>query len=172
MAALATPEQVTYGEIRMWARWLGMFTASDLADAMGVDHEVGLKGIRALLWHGLVSETGDELDGYYGAEAIVEYNDPRLLPGPTQHPVGRLPEHIAVSEMGGWLLYDRRGLPVRLLDNTSRRNLAQQAGSGNRLRMKLRDARFEAHQQAQLDRAEKDRQRRIKREQEGKKRWE
>lgn len=149
---------VTYVEIRWWARWLEIFTASDLADAMGVDVSVGEKGIKALLWHGLVEDTGEFLEGPFGLlERVVEYKDPRLLPGPKLHPVQTPPEKL----VGYTEVLCVRGLPIRLIDNTERRNMMQGTGGG-RIRMKLKDARFDAMQQAKMDRAEADRIRRRK----------
>jgi hypothetical protein len=127
MAALASSPGVTYAEIRTWCRWLHTFTASDLADAMGVDYEVGVRGVKALIWHGIVFDTGDEIDGPYGPEAIVEYAP--LPPAPTHHPKGTPPEVIAVSQMGGWLLYDQRGLPVRIRSERDMRKILSTSGA-------------------------------------------
>jgi len=159
----------TYAEARMWFRWLQVFTPHDLADAMAVHPDVAYRFVRAAEWHGIVENTGDRVNGTGPEEDIYSYVP--LPPGPTEHPTGPLPELMAVREMGGFLLFDQRGLPVRLVDNTERRNMMQTTG-GARVRMKLRDARYRATEQAKVERAEKDRQRRIRKQQEGKKPWE
>src|SRR3954469_13212204 len=105
MVAAAGPDTsvVTYTEVRWWAIYLDTFTASDLADAMAVSRPVAQRFIRALLWHGICEDTGDELDGEYGSEPIISYVP--LPPGPNEHetqtPVERLVGYTDVIEVRG-----------------------------------------------------------------------
>lgn len=149
----------TYAEARSWIVWLHTFTASDLAQAMAINEEVAERFIKAALWHGIILDTEDRTNGGGPVEAIYTYAP--LPPGPTHHPHGTPPEVIAVMQMGGPIIYDVRGLPVRLVDNTKRRDQMQRT-KGARLRIKRRDAAYEAMQQAKMERAESDRQKRIR----------
>jgi hypothetical protein len=98
----------TYAEVRRWAVWLKMFTADDLAQAMGVSVAVGERGIKALLWHGICRDTGDTLPGSTGPQPLIEY-----VP---------LPERIYNREkvpppervVGYTELFGRRGFQVSL----------------------------------------------------------
>lgn len=145
--------EVTYTEIRRWAVWLDLFTASDLADAMGVDHAIGAKGIKALLWHGICEDTGELLDGTYGPEPVISYVP--LPPGPTEHPHGTLPEIIAVMQMGGFEIFQPRGMPVRIRnDRDTRQNLST---PGARHKMKLSEQRY----QSMIDAQERRRQEQV-----------
>lgn len=101
--------EVTYDEVRQWARWLIIFTARDLADAMGVDVSVGERGVRALIFHGICERTG-ELPGPDGPEDVIEYLP--LPPGPTHRPRQTPPEVVAFFEAGGDPLRVERGFPV------------------------------------------------------------
>lgn len=142
---------VTYNEIRWWAVWLDKFTAADLADAMGVNVEVGERGVRALLWHGICEHTGVEFDTPYGQMPVVSYKP--LPPGPTHHPT-RPPEWKTTPGCGSLAM--ATGMPVRLVDNTKRREAMQGTGGG-RLRVKNRDRAYERMQEAIRKRAEKQR---------------
>jgi hypothetical protein len=143
---------VTYDEIRWWAIYLDTFTASDLADAMGVDVSFGEKGVKALLWHGICEDTGEELDGPFGLpERVISYIP--LPPGPKEHET-KPPEWR--STPGCYELAPVRGMPIRLIDNTERRNQMQGTG-GARLRVKQKDRAYERMQEALRKRAEKNR---------------
>jgi hypothetical protein len=104
----------TYAEVRRWAVWLKMFTADDLAQAMGVSVAVGERGIKALLWHGICRDTGDTLPGPDGPQALIEY-----VP---------LPERIYIREkvppperiVGYTELFGRRGFQVTLRQQSRR----------------------------------------------------
>lgn len=139
----------TYSEVRWWAVWLDTFTASDLAQAMGVSYEVGRRGIKALLWHGIVLDTGDTIDGPEGPEQIITYKP--LPPGPRFHPHETPPE-IAVP--GAYSLAPPRGRPVPAnLNGASRRRVASTPGQAKKLRD--REAARAAMEAAQKARAEK-----------------
>lgn len=147
--------QVTYVEIRWWARYLRVFTASDLADAMGVDLSVGERGIKALLWHGIVDDTGEEIDGPGGSEQVVEYAP--LPPGPKTHETPHTPPPwMLPPELASHRIHTPRGMPVRLVDNTDRRNQMQGTG-GARIRIKQRDKAYERMMEAKAKQAEKNR---------------
>jgi hypothetical protein len=155
MAALAiidTPN-VTYSEIRSWAVWLHTFTASDLADAMGVDLYWGQRGIKALLWHGICEGTGEFLDGPDGPEEIISYKP--LPPGPNEHPHGPLPEVIAVVQMGGFEILSPRGQAVRI--RTERQMRRSLSTPGARQHHRNRERAWERAEQAKMERAEQQR---------------
>lgn len=149
---------ISYAETRAWAVWLQIFTSRDLADSMGVDEEVIESYLIGLEFNGTIEDTGDRINGRGPPEVI--YRHVPLPPGPKVHEIGPLPEVLAVMQMGGWEILSPRGLPVRLIDNTKRRDMMQGTG-GARLRVKMRDTMYQKMQQAKLDRAEKDRQKRI-----------
>jgi hypothetical protein len=133
---------VTYSEIRDWAWWLQMFTAADLADAMGVSHWVAERAVTALLWHGVCEDT-ETVDGL--GERVISYVP--LPPGPREHAT-QAPEWRTCTQD---LVPPHRGMPVRLVDNTERRNQMQGTG-GARIRIKQRDAAYEAMQAAKEER--------------------
>lgn len=144
---------VTYAEIRDWAVWLQLFTASDLADAMGVNIEWGRRGVKALLWHGICEDTGDVIDGPFGPEPIIGYVP--LPPGPKHHPHGILPEVIAVSQMGGFEIFNQRGVPVRI--RTERQMRKSLSTPGARQTHKNRERAYELQEEARRRRAEEQR---------------
>jgi hypothetical protein len=111
---------VTYAEIRRWARWLGVFTASELAGALRTTPEIGERGVTALLYHECCEDTGEVVDGPLGPEKIVAYIP--LPPGPKEHPHETPPEITAVREMGGLELFNRRGLPVSMSNGRVRQS--------------------------------------------------
>lgn len=136
-------QAVTYVEVRWWAVWLDKFTARDLADAMGVSLDVGQRGVKALLWHGICEQTGVVWEGPDGPEPVVGYKP--LPPGPTDA-FTHTPEWKTTP--GCYSLAPRnRGMPVRLVDNTDRRNMMQGTGGG-RVRIKNRDKAYERMQEA------------------------
>lgn len=152
-------QEVTYAEVRRWARWLGVFTASDLADSVRCSHDVAEKFIKALTWHGICEETEDIIDGYYGPEYIVEY-----IPIPHQVHNRRKdtpPETIAVIEMGGFQLFNVRGEPVRIRSDKGTRKLMSTGGT--RMKLLARERAYERQQEAIRKRREKDRKRYIAR---------
>lgn len=142
----------TYAEARQWIVWLQVFTPGMLADSMGVHEEVATKFIKAAIWHGIIESTGDHINGSGPAEDIYSYVP--LPPGPNVHWTGT-PEWLAVA--GCYADAPRRGVPVRLVDNTDRRNAMQGTG-GARIRIRNRDRAYEAMQQSKMDRAERARQ--------------
>lgn len=134
------------------ARWLGVFTAQDLADALRVPVELGDQFITALLWHEMVHETDDWVEGPHGVETIYELEP--LPPGPNQRPRHTPPEISAVREFGGLLLYDLRGLPVRIrTERDQRRSLST---PGARQVHRNREREYERMQQAKAQRRIKD----------------
>lgn len=104
MEAAADTGRATYAEVRRWAVWLECFTARDLANAMGVNLEVGRRGVKALLWHGICEDTGDAVSGPEGPEAIISYVP--LPPGPREHVTEVPPERI----VGYTEILSRRGV--------------------------------------------------------------
>lgn len=99
---------VTYTEIRSWAVFLQHFTAHDLADALHASHEVGVRGIKALLWHGIIEPTGDELPGYNGDGPQPIYRHKPLPRGPREHHTLVPPERM----VGYTEILCPRGMPV------------------------------------------------------------
>lgn len=149
-ATVPVSSTVTYTEMRWWARTLQAFTASDMANVMAVHYDIGVKAIRALCWHGICEETGEDIDGPFGLEPIVYYLP--LPPGPTHHPHYELPEHSAVREMGGLLLYDVRGQPVRI--RTERQMRKSLSTPGARQMHVNRERAFQAQELARAQAAE------------------
>lgn len=142
-------QAVTYVEVRWWAVWLDKFTARDLADAMGVSLEVGERGVKALLWHGICEETGVVWEGPDGPERVIGYKP--LPPGP-RDAFTHTPEWKTTP--GCYAEAPVRGLPIRLVDNTDRRNMMQGTG-GSRVRIKNRDKAYQRMQDAVAARREK-----------------
>jgi len=104
---------ITYDEIRVWARWLNCFTAAELADALGnVPIELGEQGVKALVYHGTICDTGIDLDGRAGSERLYEYIP--LPPGPRNRYKQRPIELQVFLEMGGDPLRVPRGMPVAM----------------------------------------------------------
>lgn len=135
--------RLTYDEIREWAIKLTRFTASDLARAMGVTQEVAERAVLALCEDGICANTGDELDGPYGYEYVVEYVPPP--PGPSQHPHGQDPVGFAVAQMRR-LPTPERGKPVRI---RTRRMLGRSLSTpGARQHHKNREREYERQQAA------------------------
>jgi hypothetical protein len=142
---------VSYTEVRLWARWLSVFTPHDLADSMGVEPELGERFINAMVWQGIVEDTGEVYENGAGRpENVFTYIPPP--PGPTSRPRYTPPEVIA----GYTEILSPRGITQRLVDNTDRRN-AMQGTKGTRLRIKQRDKAYDAMQRAKRERAEKQR---------------
>jgi hypothetical protein len=126
---------IRYSEFRDWAVLLRLFTPSILADSMAVDEAVAQRGVRALLWHGIVRETGDFCWNGHGEEPILEWVP--LPPGPTEHPT-KAPEWVVC---GGQDAPPSRGLPVRLWDTKVDRRDRSRPGQAHQYR--LRQKRFE-----------------------------
>jgi hypothetical protein len=140
---------VTYSEIRDWAVWLDLFTASDLAYSMGCSDEVAQRGINALLWHGICEDTGG-IDTM--GDPIIGYIP--LPPGPNEHWTGAPEWRTCVQD----LIPPHRGMPIRLIDDTKRRN-QMQGTKGARLRIKQRDKAYETQLAANEKRAEEQKRR-------------
>lgn len=103
-----TGEGVTYAEVRQWAVYLKTFTASDLASSMRTTQEVGERGVKALLWHGICRDTGDWIPGPDGEpEPLIEYIPPvyRIYNREKVPP----PERVV-----GYTEVPVRGLPINL----------------------------------------------------------
>lgn len=126
---------ITYAEVRTWAIWLERFTAQDLADTLGAPLEVGERGVKALLWHGICEETGDRIRGRAGLEEIIRYIPP--VPGSPPRPRHPPPEVVLYFELGGDPLKMPRGLPVpqgskRDLSQSGMRRPTRRQGQGKR----------------------------------------
>jgi hypothetical protein len=112
--------RITYDEMRTWARWLNCFTEEEIADALGeVPVELGRQACAALLYHGIIQETGVEIDGRDGG-TVKLYEYVPLPPGPKVHATLEPPEVVVPREFGGDPLRVERGLPVGLRDGTRR----------------------------------------------------
>lgn len=155
--------RVTYAEVRRMARWLGVFTERELAAALHVHEEVGGAFIDALAWHGLLLPEEHFIIGPDGVEEQVFEMDPL----PDRHYRRNRytpPEIAAVIELyGGFLLYNRRGLPVRLTHKGEKGRVMSTPGA--RQKQKLRDLAWQRMQTAVQNRVEKERRRRIARSQ-------
>lgn len=134
------PGELTYDDVRDAARWLNVFTASDLADALHVPPPAAVPFIRALLFHGIAFETGETLDGPLGDEALLEM----VIhpPGPRSRPRRTPPEVLE-----GYDLAPRRGLPVRLVDHGKRGTTMSNPGE----RKKLKDRERAYRQQVEAE---------------------
>jgi len=154
--------RVTYAEVRRMARWLNAFTPRELAEALHVHEAVAERFVVAMLWTGhvggsVISDTGAWLDGPEGRETLYEivplpdtvYRRNRYLP----------PEVQAVVETGGLLLYNHRGLPVRIRTERSQRRAMSTPGS--RQLHKDRERAYQRQQDAVRRRMEIDRKKRI-----------
>lgn len=140
---------LTYDEVREWATILGAFTATDLARAMGVDHDTGVRCVKALCGQGVCINTGDMLDGPHGYEPIIEYVPPP--PGPTKRePSGPEPVQQAIAQAGRIVV--QRGEPVRI--RTERQMRKSLSTPGARQHHKNRDRNYERMQEAKKQRAE------------------
>lgn len=147
------------------ARWLGLFTPTMLAEALHVDPSVGHSYVKALRFHRLVNDTGDYIPGDDGIEEPVLEMDP--LPETHYPRLKRIPPHIqAVIQMGGVLLYNQRGKPVRIINESDRRK--QGSLPGQRHRLKMRELRHRAMEDAKEERR-KESQRKFQEAMQGKK---
>lgn len=147
MSAQPAP-RLTYDEIREWAISLVRFTASDLARSMGVTYDIATRAVLALCEDEICRNTGDELDGPFGYEFVVEYVPPP--PGPSQHPHGVDPVAQAVTQMRR-LPTPQRGIPVRIRTN---RKLGRALSTpGSRQFHKNRERNWERLQEAQAKRS-------------------
>jgi hypothetical protein len=161
------PVEITYHECRTWARWLDTFSDYEFADVLRVDPEVARKFIRAMVWHGIVEDTGDEyINGYGVPEHIYAYVP--LPTGPTEH-ITKMPPEKATPGCYGWA--PRRGMPVRLVD-TGRQGSIMQVGGGGRRRYKDRERAYQRMVEAVEARKTKQKQKRIEKLSKGKKAWE
>lgn len=144
---MSTQPGLTYAEVRWWACELGVFTAGDLADAMGVDYEVGRRSVAALCHQGVCHDTGSVIDGRHGYEYIIEYVE--LPAGPAEHETGISPEAIALREFRP-LPTPPRGMPVRIrTERMMRRSLST---PGARQHHKNRERNYQRIQDARARR--------------------
>lgn len=148
------PGRITYSEVRQWARWLDIFTASDLADVLRVDNSIGERMVRALLFHGICEDTGEVAGGFYGEEPIIQYI-------PIPHRTWNRDKHAPEWKL--WPCYSEappdRGTPVRIRSGKKYGQVFAAGSGGGRHRMLLREQRFKAQEQAKKIRAEKQRER-------------
>lgn len=131
------------------ARWLGFFTAQDLADALRVPVELADKFVTALLYHEQIEDTGEVYDGPDGLESVYEM--PPLPPGPTEHPHATPVEIMAVLAMGGFELFNERGMPVRI--RTERDQGKARSTPGSRQKVKNQDRAYKREMEAKARRA-------------------
>ena len=116
------------------ARWLGPFTARDLAYALGVPPQMGEQFVKALLFHRLATDTGDAAQGPDGEEPIYEMEP---LPEGQTNREQRMPAHIqAIIEMGGFEILEPRGLPIRIRTERDQRKSLSTPGARQAHRMR------------------------------------
>ena len=144
-----------------------MFTAHDLADAMGVSHEVGKRSVVALIWNGICEESGDGVDVGEGFEPIIHYIP--LPPGPREHWTDVPPEIAQVRIMGGDPLRVERGYPVRI--RTERQQRQNMSTPGARQVIKQQNRAFEAQEEAKAKRKAEQAAKAAKALAEGKPKW-
>lgn len=134
-----------YAEARTWFVYLGIFTSTDLADDMAIHPELARRFIVAGLWHGILEDTGDSINGRGPRESIYRWKP--LPPGPREH-FTRQPEWKTTPGC-----YDmapaNRGMPVRIRNDRDTRRLLSTPGS--RHKMKLSEERHRKMEQAKMD---------------------
>lgn len=140
---------LTYDEIRGWAIELGLFTATDLAHAMGVDRAIATYAIVALLEDNICVNTGDEIDGPSGYEYIIEYAS--MPPGPTRHDSGPDPVQRTIAQYKPIAV--QRGTPVRIRNEGKMRRTLSTPGA--RQRHKNREREYQRQQAVKEERAER-----------------
>jgi hypothetical protein len=130
----------TFAEARLWVRYLTVFTVRELADAMRVSDEVAARFCKALVYHNAIRKVGEEV---YEWVSFVSPADPRSRPK-------RTPEWR--STFGVYdLAPPNRGMPVRLIDTVKRRQQMQGTG-GARVRLKVKEDRYERQMRIQEQR--------------------
>lgn len=128
--------QPTYSEARDWFVWLRVFTPSELADSMAVDVEVAQRFITAGVFWGIVTDTGDSMNGTSaGYEPLYEW-----IPLPIGPRFARTFPPEWKSTPGCYADAPLRGMPIRLYNETKRRRMGSISGQG--LREKLREKRY------------------------------
>lgn len=148
MSAQPKHTGLTYDEVREWAVLLGMFTASDLANEMGVDLDTGRRCVNALCRDGICANTGDMLDGPHGYEPVISYLPPP--PGPSSYDGGPDPVQTAISQAGR--ISVQRGLPVRI--RTERKSRRGMSTPGQRQKMKNQEREYKKQVTARAKRAD------------------
>jgi hypothetical protein len=133
-----------YAEARTWFVYLNTFTATDLADDMAIHPELASRFIVAGLWHGIIEDTGDSINGRGPRESIYRYVP--LPAGPREHPT-RPPEWR--STPGCYELARATGMAVRIRSDRDSRRLLSTPGA--RHKMKLREQRYREQEQARMD---------------------
>lgn len=146
----------TYAEARQWIVWLRNFTPSDLSDSMAVHPEVAMKFIKAAVWHGIIEDSGDQINGTGPAESIYSYVP--LPPGPKEH-LTWTPEWRSTEGCYSWAPRNR-GMPVRI----RKENQKASSTAGQGMKWKLRDRRFQEMEAARAAAKESQRNKRIKKE--------
>lgn len=141
--------ELTYDEIREWAGILRCFTAADLAHALGVDHDTGVRAVNALCAQGICRNTGDVLDGAHGYEYVIAYIPPPAGPSRRERS-GPDPDQAAVNQMGR--INVQRGDPVRI--RTGRMIGRALSTPGARQKVKNREREYQKQQEAKTTRAE------------------
>jgi hypothetical protein len=148
---------VTYSEVRWWFVWLQAFTAKDLADTMAISEEVAERFIRAGLFHGIIYDTGESINGIGPAERIYAY-----VP---------LPSTIYPRLEGYKEIFNIRGLPVRIRTGKDFRR-SMSSSQATRKQLKDQERRYQAMIRKQEESRRAKEARRQKRLQSGKKKWE
>jgi hypothetical protein len=153
---------VTYDEMRVWARWLDVFTAADIANAMGATVDVGETAVVALLANGVIYDTGDWVPGSDGMEEpVYAYDWPP--PGPRHRP-RRTPPEVAAVRAFGMMLFDERGVTQRI--ETGRDMRRRLSTPGARAVLKRKEQNRKRMEDAKAARALEQKQRQQKAQQE------
>ena len=130
-----------YSEARDWFVYLDVFTATDLADDMGIHPDVAERFIAAGIWHGIIMDTGGRINGRGPSEPVYQYVP--LPPGPRFHP-HHPPEWR--NTPGCYSEAQATGLPVRIRSDRDTRRLLSTPGS--RHLMKLREKAYKRQMEA------------------------
>jgi hypothetical protein len=140
---------VMYEEVRVWCRWLQLFTVSDMANALGSSYDVADQFVFAAEIHGIIENTGDTVNGReWGDEVIFSYVP--LPAGPTRA-FTHTPEWRTTP--GVYDLAPRRGMPIRIRSDKDARRHGSLPGQGHQYR--LREKRFAKMEEAKRERAER-----------------
>jgi hypothetical protein len=144
-----------YAEARWWFRWLDTFTPTDLAEDMGIHPELAERFIAAGLWHGIIMDSGDRINGRGPPESIYHYVP--LPAGPREHPT--YPPEWRTTP-GCYELAPVRGYAVRIRTDRDSRKLLSTPGS--RHKMKLREQAYHRQEQARMEAVERQRKKAAK----------
>lgn len=144
----------TYTRARIVARKLQVFTPAELGAELGVSVEDAEKFIGALLWQGLLLPDVEFEDDGFGGEVPVYTMEPipKTIYKRSKYPPIWL---VAVLEMGGFELFDLRGVAVRIRSERDKRKSLSTPGA--RQHHKNADREYWRQEDARRKRSELDR---------------